>query len=352
MKIKQYYKNRNYIHYSNCHEDANMIIKYANDNINNILSIASGGDNSFACLLLNPNKVISIDSNITQVYLVELKKTAIKFLQYEEYLILLGVREGNSLYYYNKIKQYLSKDVVDYFDNNIFLIKDVKLLNCGRFEYYFNIFSKKILPLIHSKKIIDKFMNCTTLEEQQDFYIKKFNNFRFKLLFKVFFSKFIMKRLGRDKEYFKYNNGQLSKILKNRFEFGIFSNLNKTNPYLQYVIYNNYLEMPLYLKKENFEMIKNNIDKIEVRCISLDEALNLEYNYDFMNLSDVFEYLDNSLMEKYEEALFNKLNDHGRIIYWNMQNTRVFSHKLIRINTNLKNDRAFYYKDLLVYEKA
>ena len=86
MKIKQYYKNRNYIHYSNCHEDANMIIKYANDNINNILSIASGGDNSFACLLLNPNKVISIDSNITQVYLVKLKQTAIKYLDYQEFV--------------------------------------------------------------------------------------------------------------------------------------------------------------------------------------------------------------------------------------------------------------------------
>ena len=65
-----------------------MILKITN-NPKTILSIASAGDNSFACLLLNPEKVVSIDTNITQIYLVELKKTAIKYLSYKEFLILL-----------------------------------------------------------------------------------------------------------------------------------------------------------------------------------------------------------------------------------------------------------------------
>ena len=50
-------------------------------------------------------------------------------------------------------------------------------------------------------------MEQETLEKQKDFYNRKFNNLRFKLMFKLFFSKVVMKKLGRDKDYFKYNKG-------------------------------------------------------------------------------------------------------------------------------------------------
>ena len=119
MKVKKYYKIKPYIHYSNCHEDANMIINNANKKVENVLSIASGGDNSFVCLLLNPSSVICIDTNITQIYLVELKKVAIKYLSYIEYLEFIGINDGDSLYYYNQIKKYLSNDALLYFDKNI-----------------------------------------------------------------------------------------------------------------------------------------------------------------------------------------------------------------------------------------
>ena len=351
LKIENYYKRNAYIHYSNCHEDANMIIKNANVNIKNILSIASGGDNTFACLLLKPERVVAIDSNITQVYLVKLKQTAIKYLDYQEFLIFLGVNEGNSLHYFDKIKIYLENEVLEYFEENLFLIKDIKLVNCGRFEYYFNIFKNKILTKIHNKKTIDKFMSFDNLDEQIKFYKQKFNNFRFKMLFKIFFSKMVMKKLGRDKEYFKYHKGSLAKQLKTRFELGVFNNLNKYNPYLQYVIYNKFIELPLYLQKNNFYEIKKNIDNLKVECKSLEKQLNEDMIYDFMNLSDVFEYIDNDLLTYYENKIYDKLQSGGRVIFWNMQNTRQFTNKFNNLNISIKNDLAFYYKDILLYQK-
>lgn len=350
-KVKKYYKEDIYIHYSNCHEDANMIINNSIKNINTVLSIASGGDNSFACLLLNPSKVVCIDSNLSQVFIVTLKKTAVKYLSYEEYLTFIGINDGNSLLLYERIKKYLNEEVMSYFDSHLFLISEVKLVNCGRFEYYFNVFSKKILPLIHSKKTIDKFMNCESMDEQISFYKRKFNNFRFKLMFKLFFSKYVMKKLGRDKEYFKYNKGSLSTELKQRFELGIYNNLNKYNPYLQYVIYNKFIELPLYLKKENFEIIKANIDKLDIFNYTLEDVLNKNEKYDLMNLSDVFEYIDNNEMKRYEHKIYESLNQKGRIIFWNMQNERVFTKKFKEIDVLLENDMAFYYKNILIYEK-
>lgn len=350
MKISKYYKINPYIHYSNCHEDAGMILKIANKP-KAILSIASAGDNSFACLLLNPEKVVSIDTNITQVYLAELKKTAIKYLSYDEFLIFLGIKNGESIEQYKKIATVLKQEVKDYFERHQYLIDEIKLVNSGRFEYYFSIFSKKILPIIHNKKTINSFMSQETLEKQKEFYNKKFNNLRFKLMFKLFFSKIVMKKLGRDKDYFKYNKGSLSKKLKERFELGIYNNLNKDNPYLQYVIYNKFNTLPLYLRKENFEIIKENIDRLEIKNISLIDELNEGNIYDLMNLSDVFEYLSNDLMEIYEDKINDCLKSKGRIVFWNMQNKREFKRKFKRLNVSLKDDLAFYYRDLLAYEK-
>ena len=350
MKINNYYKNKVYIHYSNCHEDVEMILKNTGNNAERILSIASGGDNSFALLLLNPKEVICIDSNISQIHLVKLKKTGIKYLTYDEYLTFIGVYEGDSVVLYEKINQYLDIDTKNYFDEHLYLIKDIKIVNCGRFEYYFQVFSKKVLPFIHSKKTIDKFMNCETLDEQRQFYKKKFNNWRFRLMFKVFFSKFVMKRVGRDKDYFKYNKGSLSKELKTRFELGVFNNLNKYNPYLQYVVLNKFINYPTYIQKENYDFIKQNIDKVTIRESSLLDIINDNKQYDLMNLSDVFEYIPNSEMEMYEKLISKSLNDKGRVVFWNMQNTRTFK-KMKRIEVSLKEDRAFYYKDILVYEK-
>jgi len=348
LKIKDYYKSKYYIHYSNCHEDANMVLRYAN-NPKIVLSIASGLDNSLAMLCLNPDRVVCVDNNPAQIYLCNLKKIGIKYLSYDEFRVLIGIDDGDSYGMYLKIRDCLDSDTRSYFDEFPFLISEVKIVNAGRFEYYFQVFKNKVLKLIHSKKTIDGFMNCSDILKQRYFYENKFNNFRFKLLFKLFFSKFVMKKIGRDKDYFKYNKGDLSLLLKKRFELGIYHNLNKDNPYLQYVIYNEYKKLPYYLEEDNFNKIKTNIDKLEIRLCEFEDALDIKYDY--MNLSDIFEYMSVRKTNELSFKIYDCLNDKGRVIFWNMQNDRKFGYKFNRVLVDLKEDLCFYYKDILVYEK-
>ena len=84
---------------------------------------------------------------------------------------------------------------------------------------------------------------------------------------------------------------------------------------------------------------------------SLEKQLNEDMVYDFMNLSDVFEYIDNDLLTYYENKIYDKLKSGGRVIFWNMQNTRQFTNKFNNLNISIKNDLAFYYKDILLYQK-
>jgi len=69
------------IKYANCWEDIELILQSIQLPPScNIISIASGGDNSFALLTTSPKKLYAIDSNIAQLHLCELKAAAISEL--------------------------------------------------------------------------------------------------------------------------------------------------------------------------------------------------------------------------------------------------------------------------------
>ena len=347
-RIKKYYKENNYIHYSNCHEDIGLVLSYFKDSYKEVLSVASGLDNSLSFLVYDNIKVHSFDNNPTQIYLGKLKLAAIKYLDYNSCLILMGIKAGDRISIFNSLMPYLDNESYNYFNDRIFLIEK-GLSHIGRFEYYFQIFKNKIFPLTTSKKNIEKFSTIDTIEDQRAFYNKKINTKRFKLMFKVFFSEFIMSKTGRDKSFFKYNEDKLSKALKKRVDSGFNNILNKENPYLTYVLRNNFDTVPFYLKEENFNKIKKNIDNIKIELKSFDSMLNQKY--DFMNLSDIFEYMNNELMDNYGRKIEECLNDNGRCVFFNMMNKREINLKRINDASDLIRNKAFYYMDFLVYEK-
>ena len=351
MKIKEYYKEEQYIHYSNCHEDSAFMLDQIKNNPKKILSIASALDNCLALLLLNPDEIVAIDYNDTQIYLCKLKQCGIKYLDYESFLVLIGISEGDSKECYEKLREHLDKETREYFDSHIYLVSDIKLIHCGRFEYYFSVFKNKVLPLIHSQNSIDAFMNAEDISKQREFYSKSFNNLRFKLMFKLFFSKAVMKRLGRDKEFFKYSKGSLSALQKKRFEICVENNLNSENPYLQYVVLNKFSALPVYLERENFEIIKQNIDKLIVRKVEFNQAINEGKKYDFMYLSDIFEYMDASVMEDMSEKISNSLTDGGEVMFFNMMIPRRLIGGLKEFEIDQSRNLTFYYTNCYLYKK-
>lgn len=366
MKLKNYYKEDNYIHYSNCHEDFLLLKKYITPQTKEVLSVASGLDNSLAFLTQNDIKVHAFDYNPSQVYLGKLKIEAIRHLSWEEMLKFLGIIDleagGNYKKYrankdssagrvdlYNKISAFLEPEVKNYFDSHLFLI-EIGLVNCGRFEQYFHIFRNIVFPLTCGNRNIKKFAAAETIEEQREIYRKKINTKRFKFMFKIFFSKKVMAKLGRDKKFFKYSRESLSQILKVRVDTGFTNVLNRTNPYYGYVLNTYYPELPYYLQKENFYKIKENLDNITVEHKRFDEMF--VQKYDFMNLSDIFEYMSDKVMDDYMQKIQNHLNEKGIVAFWNMMNVRSFPYwQRINGKQDYIEDRAYFYRDFLVYEK-
>lgn len=345
----------NIMRYAQCWEDADILLDALDIQKTDVcLSIASAGENSFSLLSKSPQKVIAIDMNPVQLAAVELRKACYQILSHQEMLKFHGARKatvGERSAFFEKVKNRLSPETCQYWQNTNFL--EVGYGSVGKFEKYFALFKNKVMPLIHSKKTIEKLFNCKTLEEQQAFYNKKWNNWRWRLLFKIFFSRKLMGLMGRDPAFFNYVQGSVADKILNRTELAFHHVLARNNPYLDWILHGEFrYALPHALRKENFEAIRSNLHKLELYEGSVESYLaTTEETITKYNLSDIFEYMSE---EKYEE-LMNRLikasKPEGRLAYWNMLAPRdagvsvLLDLQLETLDTEslFLKDKAFFY---------
>lgn len=348
------------IRYANCWEDPELLLE-SFDIGKKYISIASGGDNSLSLLVKNPEIVYAVDLSIPQIACCELKKYAVKFLDYDTFLKLLGFKTcDNRLEIYKQVEENLSLQSRYYFEHNPEIIKD-GIIHQGKFEHYFQIFATKIMPLVHNQKNLTELFLPKSIQAQKLFYDKTWNNCRFKALFKVFFNKFVMGRLGRDKEFFKYvDTAMISKNIKERTDRALRDVPTWNNPFVNYILLNNFdYALPHYAKEQNFNIIKQNIDALEIKTGTINEVVNAsEMKFDGFNLSDIFEYMDKGLFKEISSQLLSFSNVGAKFCYWNMMVDRRIS-EILPKNFEYKKelsqelylrDRAFFYKDFIVDE--
>ena len=347
------------IRYAQVWEDADILIEALDiKEDDNILSIASAGENAISMLIKNPNKVYAIDLNANQIACVEFKIACYKYLEYRECMELMGVfYSENRMELYKKIRDNLSEKTRKYFDENLKIINN-GIINCGKFENYFRIFREKVLPIIHNKNTRKQLLEEKSKEDRKVFYDKKWNNLRWKMAFRLFFSKTIMGKLGRDKAFFRYVNVNVAEHILERTKYAITELDTFQNPYLQYIVTGKYdTVFPVAYRKDNFEIIKNNIDKIILLPESIETFIERD-DVDYIskcNFSDIFEYMSEEEMCKIIEKLLTKLKYGSKIAYWNMLSEKRASkfieelkYKKEESEELFKKDKAFFYSDFIV----
>ena len=325
-----------FIRYANCWEDADILLKGLNPVPDSkILSIASAGDNSFSLLTTNPQVVVAVDINKIQLYLVELKKVAIQQLQYEEVLQFFGFRETtNRAAVFNSIKNLLSDDTRIYWEHHIEQLKQ-GIISQGKFEKYFQLFSNKILPWIHSKKTTEKLLNTKDAASQKVFYENDWNTWRWRLLFKIFFSKYVMGKYGRDPEFLREVKVPVGQFIFEKAGQHLQSVNAQNNFILRYNLTGSFGNLlPHYLQPDNFTKVKANLDKLHIMEGYAEDAIKKYGTFNYMNLSNIFEYMTPELFEQTAKQLVAATETGGKLAYWNLMVPR-------RISATLP-DKAVY----------
>ena len=349
------------IRYAQCWEDADILLEALNIQEGDIcLSMASAGDNSLAMLAKNPEKVIALDLSKAQLACLELRVAAYRRLEHPELLELLGSRPSQRRSeLYQRCRPLLSAEVQAFWDARPEIIAE-GIGSGGKFENYFKLFRERVMPLIHSKKTIQTLLEPKALAQRQAFYANHWNNWRWQGLFRIFFSRFFMGRMGRDPEFFKYVEGSVAKRILTRAKHALSELEPAENPYLQWILLGTHGQaLPYALRAENFETIRNNLDRLEWHPQSIEAFLSsYQGKIDRFNLSDIFEYMSEANTQALLETLLASAHQGSRLAYWNMLVPRsrpeALKNRLEPLSQLAeklhKQDKAFFYSRFIIEE--
>ncbi len=357
-----------HIRYAQVWEDADILLAALDvQPTDTVVSISSAGDNALALLGAGAARVVALDLNPSQLACLELRVAAYRELAHAELLVLIGSRPGapaQRAALYQRCRGRLGAAVRHFWDGQPAAIA-AGIGGAGKFENYFRLFRTRVLPLVHRRATVEALLRGGTLAERERFYAERWDTWRWRLLFKVFFSRFMMGRLGRDPAFFKYVEGSVADRILARTKHALTVLDPAANPYLHWILTDTHgTALPWALRAENFEKIRGRLDRLEWHELTLEAFLEQERargetaRVDKANLSDIFEYMSEANTAALLAKLVEVSRPGGRFAYWNMLAPRRRPESLAnRLESRddlaaelFVQDKAFFYSAFIVEE--
>ena len=352
------------IRYAQCWEDADILLEALEVKPGDeCLSIASAGDNALAMLARRPARVVAIDLNPSQLACLELRVAAYRSLDHGDLLELVGSRpSGRRRDLYARCRPALAAATRAFWDAKADEI-DRGIGGAGKFERYFQTFRERVLPLVRTRARVDRLLAGGTEAEREAFYSRHWDTWRWQLMFRMFFSRFVMGRMGRDPSFFRFVEGSVSARILTRARYALTVLNPAENPYLQWILTGRHTTaLPFALRPENFDAIRDNLDRLECHCGSLEAFLSdgRASRFNAFNLSDIFEYISESSYHGLLERILRAGRPGARLAYWNTLADRrrpaSMADRLIALEDLSRRlharDKAFFYCAFHVEEIA
>ena len=348
------------VRYGQCWEDADVLLKALDIGPEHIcLTIASAGDNTLAMLGQGPQRVIALDLNPAQLACLELRVAAYRELEHGQLLELMGSKPSSKrLALYRRCRSQLSAAVRAFWDG-----RQCEILSgighSGRFERYLDLFRRRVLPLIHSRQLVEALLESRSVDERQALYKTRWDTRRWRWLFKAFFSQLVLGRLGRDPSFFDYAEGPIAERLLARARHALTVLDPAQNPYIQWILCGGHRNaLPYALRPENFDAIRRNLDALEWRNQPLETFLQSHdaQGIDRYNLSNLFEYVPLDHYHRLLEYIVGSGRYAARLAYWNLfvprrrpQHLAGALQPLTALAQRLhQQDKTFFYNDFVV----
>ncbi len=350
------------IRYAQVWEDADVLLEALDVRPGQVcVSIGSAGDNALALLTKQPERVVAVDLSAGQLACLELRVAAFRTLDYHEILELIGSRpSARRPALYARCRLALSPDARAIWDARPGAIAE-GIGGAGRFERYFALFRSRVLPLVHRRLVVNALLEKRSVDERRRFYRERWDSWRWRALFRLFFSRAVLGRLGRDPEFFRYVSGDVAARLLERTEHALTELDPSDNPYVQWILTGTHAaSLPYALREEHFDTIRANLGRLSWERVSLEAYLQRADagSVDRFNLSDLFEYVSLDHYHRMLGAIVRAGRRGARLAYWNMLATRrrpdSMADRLLPLDDLAdrlhSRDRAFFYGALRIEE--
>jgi S-adenosylmethionine-diacylglycerol 3-amino-3-carboxypropyl transferase len=319
------------LRYASCWEDAAVVAEALAPLAGaRCLSVASGGDNTFSILARRPASVLAIDVNPAQLALVELKAAAFAELAHPDLVDFLGANETprresprgpwRARVYATVLRPRLGTPCRELWDAQSGGLES-GVVHAGRLERYFQLFRRFVLPLAHGQRTVKELLAPKDRPARERFYDEAWDTPRSRLVFRVFFGRRAMGRLGRDPECFRHVEGEVASPILARARHALTARPTHDNPYLRYLLTGSFgTLLPEYLRPEHHAAIREGLGRLVLREGALEHVLPglAASSLDAFNLSDVGEYVSPGAFHALLREVRRTASTGARLAYWNL----------------------------------
>lgn len=310
------------LRYAQVWEDADVLLAGLDIRPDDVcLSIASAGDNALAMLGAGAARVIAVDLNPAQLACLALRVAAYQELEHEELLELLGSRPSQRREeLYQRCRGRLDAEVRAFWDGQRGALAR-GFGGAGKFERYFECFRQWVLPLVHRSATVDRLLRGGDDAARWSFFSAQWDTWQWRLIFRLFFSRWVMGALGRDRAFFHYVHGSVAGRMLARTGHALTDLDPAQNPYLHWILTGTHgTALPWALRPENFLLIRSRLNRLEWHRQSLEDFLASGHatRISKFNLSDIFEYMSADNCQRLLARIVAASRPGGRLAYWNL----------------------------------
>lgn len=271
-----------------------------------LLAITSGCDNVLGLLLTDPGRIIAVDLNPAQGYLLELKQAAFRRLTHADMLALLGVRASSARpRLFQHLRTDLSPAARQFWDARRELLER-GILTRGGFERYYAML-RALLRIVIGRRRLEQLFTLPA-DRQRDFYVEHWDTVRWRALVRIACSKYVLgKRL--DPSWFAHAEvASFGKHFTRLAEHVVADLPARSNYFLAQLCLGRYLDedtVPDYLRRENFATLRERLDRISIVTADIGATVAAlpPQSVDCFALSNVFEYSARELFERTRATL-------------------------------------------------
>lgn len=280
-----------------------------------VLCITGSGARPLDLLTVPAKDVISIDFNIQQAHLLQLKCAAYSQLDYDTFLAFIGVDacQQRRDIFQTKLMAHLPQAPRLFWQQRLEKIAQ-GILYCGLWETYLrrlawlgNVRSPILKKLAAAKDVSEQFDIW-----ENDWKGPIWNSFM-ALIGQRWVWKYIFKEPGIEQVE---DDLDIAGYMKSRFDHIMATQLIRTNPFLNLILYGRYHReaLPLHLQAQSFDTIKSHLSQLTVITDSLESYLNHHPNtIDAFSLSDFSSYADPEGYQQTWAAVINAAKPNARV---------------------------------------
>ncbi|XP_062500780.1 uncharacterized protein LOC134178016 [Corticium candelabrum] len=315
------------IHYSNVWEDHALLETALDVNADDdVLSVASAGDNIFNLLLMEPRSLTAIDMSRAQIAVLELKMAAIRHLpSHGDFLTILGLqgKPEERVAVYNNLEPFLPLSCSNYFNYHPSVVVE-GIVSSGLLEKLVAGYTRDVVSTAVSSSELDALFDEENVEEQARLF-RSFPLDKMKQDFLEFFSydRFVGSNRS-EKELENVEDLDFSENLWFRLIHVITTIPARKNFYLSWLLRGPdvaHHTVPPYLHEKNFNRLRSLLDRVTVVTDTLENHLkqsNDPSSYNKINLSDVFEYRSEEDCHALFHLVVARCRPGGRLVYWDL----------------------------------